>query len=159
MKRLFATLFFLSVSAGSAGAQDFDKEVREYWRSDYTTAFEQLLPLAEQGNASAQFYVGSIHGIDDQISQYDEVAAVKWLKSAANLGLGDAQFVVGRWYIFGSSVPKDSVLAYMWLNLASGTTMWLSSVPEGKFKLSAKNAASLRDFIAKDMSRAAVEEA
>jgi TPR repeat protein len=55
MKQLVATLAVaLLFSAGSAWA-DWGDGVAAWERSDYATAFREWLPLAEQGNARAQY--------------------------------------------------------------------------------------------------------
>ena len=56
MRRIAATLTFivaLLFSAGSAWA-DFDDGEAAYRRGDLATAFQEWLPLAEQGDARAQ---------------------------------------------------------------------------------------------------------
>ena len=158
MKRLFAILFFLFVSFSTSEAQDLDKGIRAYERDDYMTLLAEWLPLAENGNAKAQFFVRLIYE-DDTISLFDLGVATRWLKSAANLGLGDAQFVLARRYVFGAGVPKDNVLAYMWLNIASGAQVWLLENPAANFPLSTGSAVRFRENIAKRMTRAEIKEA
>ena len=158
MKRLIALVFLLSVSATAAAAQDFKRGTEAYWKSEHGLAFEQLLPLAQEGNADAQFYIGRIYGVSKS-EPYDETLALQWTESSANLGLGDAQFVIGRWYKLGAGLPKDNVLAYMWLNLSSGSRKWLSGIPTGKFKFDAEDAVTIRDFIAEEMSSGEIKEA
>ena len=158
MKRLFAALFLLSVSATAANAQDIEKGIDAYERGDYTAALAEWLPLAEKKNAEAQFYVRLLYE-DDTGRLYDQAVGTKWLKSATELGLGDAQYVLARRYVFGSGVPKDNVLAYMWLNIASGTQMWVVRNPAANFNISSANAVRFREVVAKRMSRAEIREA
>lgn len=42
-----------------------------------------------------------------------------WYYRAANQGHGEAQFALGMLYNKGEGVPRDFVLAYMWLNLSA----------------------------------------
>jgi TPR repeat protein len=45
--------------------------------------------------------------------------AAKWYRRAAQQGHGGAQFALGLLYNKGQGVPKDLVLAHMWLNLSA----------------------------------------
>ena len=60
MKKLaaaIAVIVALLFGAGSAWA-DWDDGVAAYERGDYATALEEWRPLAEQGDADAQFNLG-----------------------------------------------------------------------------------------------------
>ena len=62
MKNLTATICLaVAVLLGSAGvswSQDFQKGVTAYESGDYATALREWTPLAEQGNADAQYKAG-----------------------------------------------------------------------------------------------------
>lgn len=47
--------------------------------------------------------------------------AVKWFREAADHGDKHSQFMMGVLYHEGRGVPKDAVLAYMWMNLAAAS--------------------------------------
>ena len=47
--------------------------------------------------------------------------AVKWFQVAAAHGYSNAQYDLGAAYANGEGVPQDTVLAYMWFNLASAS--------------------------------------
>ncbi len=64
---------------------------------------------------------------------------------AAEQGHAGAQMRLGVMYIEGIGVPKDYILAYMWLNL--------SAANGGKFP------ASIRDGVARRLTRAQIAEA
>ena len=51
-------LTFLFLFSGSVFADDFQDAVDAYKRKDYKTAYKLFLPLAEQGDTSAQFSMG-----------------------------------------------------------------------------------------------------
>ena len=57
------TLTFLFLFSGSSVVfgSDFQDGWDAYKRNDYETAFKLILPLAEQGNAKAQFIVATRH--------------------------------------------------------------------------------------------------
>jgi TPR repeat protein len=87
-------------------------------RGDAATAFRLWLPLAERGNAVAQFGVGVLYGRGDGVPQnYPE--ALRWLRSAAEQGNSSAQQALGFMYEDGTGVPQDHAQAHMWFNLAA----------------------------------------
>ena len=64
MKRLLATLVVwagLFVWSGAVWGQDFGKGMTAYDRGDFATAFSQWMPLAEQGDADAQYNLGVMY--------------------------------------------------------------------------------------------------
>ena len=57
---LLALTFLFLFSSGVFG-DDFQDATDAYNRQDYETAHKLILPLAEQGNAKAQFIVATRH--------------------------------------------------------------------------------------------------
>jgi TPR repeat protein len=57
MKRILASVFLCLLLATPAGA-GFDEGVAAYKRGDYTTALREFRPIAEQGDAPAQYTLG-----------------------------------------------------------------------------------------------------
>jgi TPR repeat protein len=58
-------LIIFAVLLGSAGegmSADFQRELDAYSEKDYTTAFREWEPLAEQVDPSAQVQLGLMHG-------------------------------------------------------------------------------------------------
>ena len=86
-------------------------------RGDYGDALSEWQPVAEQGNASAQYNLGQLYRDGLGVTQ-DYKEAEKWYLSAAENGLAAAQFTLGVMYLNGEGVPKDNVQAYMWFSLA-----------------------------------------
>jgi hypothetical protein len=78
---------------------------------------QTLRTLAAQGNADAQFYLGSLYEKGDGVPR-NYAEATKWYEKAAAQGDADAQFSLGLLYASGDGVPQDDVRAYMWFNLA-----------------------------------------
>ena len=79
MRRILATLAVvvaLLFSVGSAWA-DFDDGFAAYERGDYATALKEFLPLAEQGHAKAQFFLGSMYAQGKGVSKNNS-EALKW---------------------------------------------------------------------------------
>jgi len=55
-------LGFNKALATTATQESYDKGLEAYNNNDFTTAFAILTPLAKQGDASAQFYLGVMYG-------------------------------------------------------------------------------------------------
>ena len=83
MKKLAATLAVVALlfSAGSAWA-DLDDGVAAAKRGDYATAFQEWRPLAEQGHAKAQYYLGVMYAMGKGVLEND-VETVKLFRKAA----------------------------------------------------------------------------
>ena len=119
--RIFAYLAFsalLAMSVLSANAQNYDKGLAAYYAGDYQTAFKELMPLAEQGKAEAQFILGSMHYYGRSVVQ-DRAEAFKWFRLAASNGSNMSQLYLGLLYQFGDGVEQDNIRAHMWYNIAS----------------------------------------
>jgi TPR repeat protein len=119
IKRLVLSAFVLAlVSAAPAAAGPLQAGIAAYNAHNYPVAARLLLPLAEQGNARAQTYVGFMYANGRGLPQ-DYIAAARWYRHASEQGVAVAQFSLGLMYDKGQGVPQDYVLAYKWLNLAT----------------------------------------
>ena len=100
----FATI--LLITASMVSAADVEKGLEAYDMGDYETAMNECLPLAEQGNAEAQFCVGQMYangfGVD-----LDDAAALKWYGLAATGGSSEAQYQLGVMYANGWGVEMN----------------------------------------------------
>ena len=161
MKCVIAILFLLFVSASAAGAQNLDKGREAFEKEDYKVALEQFLPLAEQGNAEAQYFVGVIYFENlGKVVPQDDITAVKWLRAAAERGFGSAQLHMGTAYYLGAGVIQDNVLAYMWFNLATGAQKWPVSETKNYKAIHVKRASVVRDrTLTRKMTRTEIKEA
>lgn len=56
-----------------------------YERKDYASAFREFSPLAEQGDATAQSFLGEMYGNGQGVAK-DEQQAVTWYRKAAEQG-------------------------------------------------------------------------
>ena len=69
---------------------DFENAADAFEREDYETAYKLFLPLAEQGDAGAQFNLGGIYDNGQGVPQdYEE--AEKWYRLASEKGVARAQ--------------------------------------------------------------------
>ena len=87
-------------------------------RGDYATALREWRPLAEQGDALAQYNLGVLHRKGRGVPQ-DDVQARQWYAKAAAQGQAKAQFNLGTLYFNGEGVPKDYQQALRWFRLAA----------------------------------------
>ncbi|HTS59276.1 MAG TPA: GAF domain-containing protein [Terriglobales bacterium] len=81
------------------------------------TGLPELLQLADQGDAAAQFALGVRYETGDGVPQ-DDQEAVHWFNEAAEQDDPGAQGMLGAYYSAGRSVPADPVKAYFWSILA-----------------------------------------
>ncbi|MCH7916223.1 MAG: sel1 repeat family protein [Deltaproteobacteria bacterium] len=135
MKRLVLTIAILIGLAAPAWA-GFAEGIAAHLRGDYATALREFRPLAEQGDAAAQYNLGLMYDEGQGVPQ-DYAEAVRWYRKAAEQGDDNAQYSLGAMYLSGRGVPQDYVRAHMWFNLSAARGHEL--------------AASLRTFIAKKM--------
>jgi TPR repeat protein len=122
MRKLAATLAVvvaLMFCAGSAWA-DYADGKAAFDRGDYATAFQEYLPLAEEGNWEAQYELGIMYYSGYGVPK-NRAEAVKWYRKAAEQGHQYAQVSLGICYDRGTGVPKDPVQAYMWFLLAAAS--------------------------------------
>jgi TPR repeat protein len=90
-------------------------------RSDYAAALQILRPLADQGNANAQFNLGVIYDRGQGVPQ-DYAQAVAWYRKAAEQGDPFAQFNLCVMYANSHGVTQDYIEALMWFLLGSSGT-------------------------------------
>ncbi len=78
---------------------------------------------AERGDARALYWLGvdsataEFGKADAALADYTE--SVKWFRRAAELGLPDAQLVLGHDYILGTGVEEDMAEGLKWMHLAA----------------------------------------
>jgi TPR repeat protein len=87
-------------------------------RGDYATALPLIRPLAEKGDARAQFNLGVSyeHGLGVDANPAE---AAKWYRLAADQNYSLAQHNLGALYEQGRGVPQDQIEALKWLRLAA----------------------------------------
>ena len=126
--KLFLTTLLLAITLSSTAFGD--DGFAPYKKGDYKTAMKLWKPMAEQGNASAQYYLGVMYANGKGVPEDDKQAA-KWFRLAAEQGYADAQSNLGGMYALGRGVPENNVLAYMWWNLAAANGIEDASTNKG----------------------------
>jgi TPR repeat protein len=113
MLRAILLALALTLSAAPVAAGPIEDGVAAHERGDYETALRLIRPLAEQGDAKAQYNLGIMYDNGVGVPQ-DYVEAVKWYRMAAEQGFAGAQYNLGVMYANGRGVPQDSAEALKW---------------------------------------------
>jgi TPR repeat protein len=115
-----AVALFLAVCGASpaAFASDLEDGIEAAKRGDHATALRLWLPLAENGDAFAQFNIGNLYNNGEGVPQ-DHAEAAKWYRLAADQGFEYAEFNMGVFYDRGRGVPQDPAEAAKWYLLAA----------------------------------------
>jgi TPR repeat protein len=114
---LLTLLLTISTAVTAFGGQ-LEDATTAYKRGDYATAFRLIKPLAEQGEAIAQYNLGQMYKMGRGVPQ-DYAEAAKWFRKAAEQGEAIAQNSLGVTYDKGYGVPQDYVEAVKWYRKAA----------------------------------------
>ena len=100
---------------------DFAAGLKAFEDHDYAAALREWKPIAEGGDAAAQFNVGLLYYDGKGVPQnFDE--ARRWFQRSADQGYEKAQLNLGAMYGGGKGLRKpDFVQAYKWLSLCSAS--------------------------------------
>lgn len=117
--KLSRCLLMLTVGlTTSVFAESYDSGFEALQANQQKTALEIWSPLADQGNADAQFGMGVLYYSGGEIKQ-NPTLAVEWFRKAAEQGHAGAQFNLGNEYKRGAGLPQDdSKAAYWWKKAA-----------------------------------------
>ena len=113
---LTLTLFLGSI--GNSESADFQKGLTAANSGDFTTAVREWTPLAEQGNANAQYNLGIMYDKGRSVIQ-NYKTAMKWYRRAGKQGNASAQYALGLIYDSGQGVPQDYKTAVKWYRLSA----------------------------------------
>lgn len=84
-----------------------------YERGDYALALSAWRPLAEAGDANAQYNLGAMYSDGLGVPKND-AEAVRWYRMAAEQGHAEAQAALALKFYAGSGVPRDYAQAASW---------------------------------------------
>ncbi|NOX72877.1 MAG: hypothetical protein GXP03_04415, partial [Alphaproteobacteria bacterium] len=96
----------------------FEKGMTAYNAQDFAEALANWRPLAEQGDARLQGYVGEMYRDGEGVAQ-DYKQAVRWFRLAADQGNDRAQNSLGLRYYKGQGVATDFKKAAYWFKAAA----------------------------------------
>jgi TPR repeat protein len=117
-KAAVAALILAVGLAGSAVAGAFEDAVDAAESGDYETAMRLWRPLADQGNATVQNFLGQLYREGTGVPR-DYATAMSWYQKAADQGNAPAQFNLGFMYFNGLGVPQDYATAMSWYRRAA----------------------------------------
>ena len=116
---LFFTAALLSATAAGPAAADLLADgAAAYEAGDYGEAAKAWRPLAEGGDAMAQFNLGLLHETGRGAVE-DPAQAAAWYERAALQGVTQAQFNLALLHQTGRGVAKDGTEALYWLEVAA----------------------------------------
>ena len=148
MRRGFLGILIF-VMLGAQSQPGFQDGLLAYHRGDHAVAMEIWRPLADHGDAPAQYMVGYLYALGEGVVS-NPAKAAKWYRKAADQGDPDAQINLGLMYVNGVGVSKSYVSAYKWFSLA------FLNYPAGEYR---DNAFRNRENVASLMSTEQIEKA
>jgi uncharacterized protein len=108
----------LVMAPATALADAFDDGKEAWTKGRFGRSMAILLPLAEQGNAEAQYLVGTMYSCGQGVPQ-DRREAAKWFRLAAEHENPEAFLSLGQGYAMGApDLPRDASESYFWMVLA-----------------------------------------
>ncbi|PKM43336.1 MAG: hypothetical protein CVV05_15985 [Gammaproteobacteria bacterium HGW-Gammaproteobacteria-1] len=106
MKRIALMLSTLALFSAAVLAGPLEDGFAAFKAKDYARARQLWQPLAQEGNADAQFNLGLLHhkgwGVERDLRQAHE-----WYTQAANQGQADAMYNLGLMYARGEGVFRS----------------------------------------------------
>jgi uncharacterized protein len=117
-KLLLAFAVAAAVSARALAAGPLEDGIAAYRVNDYAKAAELWRPLAENGDAGAQYFLGSLY-VEGKGVERNDATAFMWFQRAAIQGDAAAQYNVGASYAGGMGIQKSDVDAAKWFRRAA----------------------------------------
>jgi uncharacterized protein len=115
MKSLLLSVLIAAAFPAHAGLK---QGLAAYDSADYAAARKELRPLAEQGNAQAQYRLGKMANLGQGLPP-DKKEAARWFHLAAQQGLAAAQGALGYLCLVGEGVSQNNDLALKWTRKAA----------------------------------------
>ena len=117
-RTIVIVLTIITMSLFAAARADYQAGVEAYSKRDFKAALAEWLPLAEEGDATAQNSVGALydHGLG---VEEDDAAAVHWYQLAADQNFPLAMRNLANMYAGGHGVTFDKAQAEYWYQKAA----------------------------------------
>lgn len=109
---------FLPGPTGRADPAAAGAALQALQQGEYGQAFSAFSELSAQGDAFAQFQLGSLYYQGLGVAQDYESAAL-WYRRAAEQGNANAQYSLGNMFLMGEGVGQDDGKAAFWYQKAS----------------------------------------
>jgi len=118
MRTLILSLLFISVVLGCSDSRPTVAQgLAEAKRGNYKGALAIWQPLADNGDAAAQFHIGYLYAKGLGVERDYGIAKI-WYKKAAKQHHPSAAYHLGGLYLHGSGVKKNLKTAAHWLGVA-----------------------------------------
>ena len=122
IRNLLGALAIAAALGAPAAAGPLEDANDAYREKAYAKAAELWRPLAENGDAEAQYSLGTLYAEGKGVEQNDATAFL-WFQRAANQGVAAAQYNVGASYATGAGIAKSDVDAARWFRRAADQGM------------------------------------
>jgi uncharacterized protein len=115
---LMVSVTLLATLPVTARADDYVKGIESYEARDFDKARKIFQPLAEAGDARAQYRIGAMHeyGIGGAA---DHTMALEWYRKSAAGDNADAQYALGEALLTGQGLDGNPVEAVAWFRKAA----------------------------------------
>jgi TPR repeat protein len=113
-----AMLAALHLPFAQAGGPIYEEGLAAFSSGDIATAYQLWEPLAEHGDADAQFALASLY-YDGVGVPVDHAESSYWFLLAAKQGHGEAQYNLGNAYKRGEGVRQSDAMAVQWWKKAA----------------------------------------
>lgn len=111
-------LWTVCAAAAEPPVDHLDAGTRAYASGDYAAAARAWRKLAQEGDADAQFALGTLYQTGRGVAQSDR-QATEWFRRAAEQGSVPAQYNLGNAYKHGRGVEIDDAQAAHWWSRAA----------------------------------------
>ena len=115
---LIGTIFFQAISAQA----DFADGENFFDNGEFTRAFSEFLPLANNGDFRSQYYIGYLYLNGLGVAQ-DLKLAIKYLQQSSDQEYDMAQSLMAFLYEKGEAIPKDMKKALSLYRKAAAQTV------------------------------------
>lgn len=112
---IFIAVLFLGSTAAKASLQE---GIDAFHGGNHSAALEKFMPLANKGNAVAQYYLGKIY-MQGLGTQPDFNKAISWTRKAAKQKNTEAENFLGLLYFYGLGAPQSYSEAMSWYRKAA----------------------------------------
>jgi clan AA aspartic protease (TIGR02281 family) len=113
LKHAVAAIILMLNFAVPVTAGPREDGVHAYNLKDFAAAMRDLRPLAEQGDATAQTFLGFMYEHGNGV-QRNATQAALWYRRAADQGIAVSQHSLGYLYDLGIGVPQNHAEAIKW---------------------------------------------
>jgi S1-C subfamily serine protease len=112
MARFLLAVLALCALAGAARA-DLSGGVAAFNQQRYAEAMRELLPLARQGDANAQWAVGIMYFAGHGVAE-DRAEGCRWFRRSAEQGSAPGEYFFGNCYELGVEIQRSEREAVAW---------------------------------------------